>query len=401
MRIDTRQLAYFLLFPMIPAAAISITLFAVLSSFFIGLFFLSLWRSKETARLGDAFLGLLLLYLLMNLLSLSQTNFWPESLRGVLKVARQVALCAGIIYTLDSPEKVKKLYPWFFVTAAVLAMDAFFQGSTGRDFFNGRQMTAYFGESGRLTGPFKHANDFSAYLSLVGILFLGMNLDGLHFLSKKKYFLYLGGFAMTLAALLGSYSRSGWFAFLITAFLMGLIKKSKVVTGAFLVILIWAAFFSPPLIKQRVCSVWDPHGGAFSERSQLWGEAIRMIKKSPLLGLGVNTYSKNEPSYKTDTSDFQYAHNGYLQIAAETGLLGLSSFLAAMIYFLFVSFKVFLGRGSLDPYLRSAGASLAFGIVAFLIHSFFDTDLQSILLVNLLWIAVGFAWAIRKLAPHS
>lgn len=397
---QAKRLATWLLFPMVPAVAVSISLFVLLSSVFIGLVFISAARSKDSSTTKDFFFWLLLLYFLMNLLSLTQTQFWPESLRGVLKVFRQVALCAGIAYTLDSPGKIRKLYPWFFITAAVLVLDASFQGYSGRDLFNGRKMTAYFGEHGRLTGPFKHANDFSAYLGVVAILFLEVMLDGLRFLSKKVYFFYAVGFAMVLGALLGTYSRTGWFAFLVAAFLMAALRKNKVVLGALLVLVVWGIFFSPPLVQLRIRSIWDPHGGTVSERGRLWGEAIQMVKARPFLGLGVNTYSKNEPAYKFAPSDFQYAHNGYLQIAAEIGLLGLAAFLAVMIYFLAASFKVFLGRSNLEPDLTSAGASLTFAALAFLIHSAFDTDLQSLLLVNLLWMTVGFAWAVRKLSSR-
>ena len=393
-----KRWAYALLFPMIPAVAVSISLFVALSCIFIGLVLISAARSKSKPILKDFFFWLLLLYFSMNVLSLTQTHFWCESSRGVLKIFRQVILCAGIAYTLDTPEKIKKLYPWFFLTAGVLVLDSIFQGGTGRDLFNDRKMTAYFGVHGRLTGPFKHANDFSAYLGVLGILFLGVMLDGLRFLSKKIYFFYAIGFAMVLGALLGTYSRTGWFAFLIVAFLMAALRKNKVFLGALLALVVWGILFSPPLVQLRIRSIWDPHGGTVSERSQLWAEAIQMVKARPLLGLGANTYAKNEPAYKSAPSDYQYAHNGYLQIAAEIGLLGLASFLAVMIYFLVVSFKVFLGRRSLEPALQCAGISLSFAVLGFLIHSAFDTDLQSILLVNLLWMIVGFSWAVRKLA---
>ena len=224
-------------------------------------------------------------------------------------------------------------------------------------------------------------------------------MDAFKFLSKKKYFLLLGGFALVLSALLGTYSRTGWFVFLIVAVKMGMVKRNRLVLLAASALVIWAVFFSPPLVKLRLQSIWDPHGGTTSERSLLWRKAVLMIQDSPALGLGVNTYSRNEFARKWPgvSVDHQYAHNGYLQMAAEIGLLGLFSFLSVMLYLLFVCFKAFLTDRRNPPDLVAIGLSLTFGVVVFLIHGAFDTGLQSLLLVNLLWMAAGFAYAVRRM----
>ena len=391
-----KELAYLLLFPSFLFVTVSITLFAAVSSAVMILALVSMLRSREASIFKEIFFKLLFLYFFINLLSLTQTHYWSESIRGLFKVFRHVLLCVAVGYVLDTPEKIKKLYPFFFIAAAGAALDAFFQGLTGRDLFNVRPMTAYVAQSGRLTGPFRHANDFSAYLSLVGVLYLGVALDGLHFLSKKKYFLYLVGFAAVLVSLLGTYSRTGWFAFLIAAVLLAVVRRKKIVLAAVAGLVVWGIFFSPPLVKLRLSSIWDPHGGTVSERKLLWGEAIAMVKHSPFLGLGINTYSRNEHFYKAPEPaiDSQYAHNGYLQMAAEIGCLGVLSFLAALFYFLFGSLRAFWNAREL--YFKSSGLALVFGILAFLIHGFFDTGLQSLLLVNLMWMSLGVAWSIRR-----
>jgi O-antigen ligase len=155
------------------------------------------------------------------------------------------------------------------------------------------------------------------------------------------------------------------------------------------------------LMRERVRSLGNFRDTTIRERAELWGESLRMVKESPWLGLGVNTYARNEPLYKKEGSqtDKQYAHNGYLQIAAETGLLGLSSFLAAVVYLWFASLKAFLRAP--NPFLRAAGLGLLCGILAFLIHSATDTDLQSTLLVNTLWLAMGMAWAGKRLSTKG
>lgn len=393
-----KNLAYGLLPPMILAVSISISFFTALSALFTFFSVISIIRSREWSFFKEIFFKLILIYLVMNILSLTQTEFWPESLRGFFKVLRHVLLFVGLVHTLDSHERIVRLAPFFFIGAALVSLDAFFQSGTGRDLFNQRRMTAYSGETGRLTGPFKHANDFSAYLSAVGTLFLGIILDGVRFIPRKKYVFYMAGFAMVVLCLLWTYSRSGWLAFTIVAVVMGIVKKNKVLLVAIGAVLIWGIFFSPPLVKMRIDSTWDTHGGTVKERRVLWGEAARMIQASPALGLGVNTYSRNERFYRSPEArtDYQYAHNGYLQMAAEIGLLGLASFLAMICFFIFKCSQVFISGGRDTSYLRSLGTAFLFAVIALLIHGVFDTNLHSLLLINLLWICLGCAWVIRR-----
>ena len=68
-----------------------------------------------------------------------------------------------------------------------------------------------------------------------------------------------------------------------------------------------------------------------SHRIVLWKEAIAIIKDHPFLGCGLNTYSIVAPKYKIAEGGGIYPHNSYLQMAAETGLLGLGAFLWIII----------------------------------------------------------------------
>ena len=42
-----------------------------------------------------------------------------------------------------------------------------------------------------------------------------------------------------------------------------------------------------------------------------------------------------------------------------------------------------------------------FGILAFLMHSLTDTNLQSLLLVNWLWLSMGWVWAAKRLSVSA
>jgi len=65
-----------------------------------------------------------------------------------------------------------------------------------------------------------------------------------------------------------------------------------------------------------------------SGRQGFWKEALLIIKESPILGTGVNTYSKVAHQRKIRA---WYPHNSYLHMAAEIGILGLFVFMWGLV----------------------------------------------------------------------
>ena len=95
----------------------------------------------------------------------------------------------------------------------------------------------------------------------------------------------------------------------------------------------------------------------------------------------------------------QYAHNCYLQIWAETGLLSLSCF------FLFLGTILAAGKKALNiqplmpaSYVTAATMS---GIIAFLVHGFFDVHFYSAQLSALFWLMAGLLFAEIRISPGT
>jgi len=72
----------------------------------------------------------------------------------------------------------------------------------------------------------------------------------------------------------------------------------------------------------------DFHGAGF--RVQFFETSLRMIRARPLIGVGIGQYSRASPRYLSPQLAFAYgaenAHNYFLQIAAETGVVGFAAF---------------------------------------------------------------------------
>jgi len=96
-------------------------------------------------------------------------------------------------------------------------------------------------------------------------------------------------------------------------------------------------------------------------RIRLWGEALTLLKESPLFGIGEGTY--------VETTG-QVAHNSFVQAYTELGIVGGAFFLAAFVYALWGLGRLSGRRGqALNPsmrrmshYLQAMVAALVAGI---------------------------------------
>ncbi len=159
-----------------------------------------------------------------------------------------------------------------------------------------------------------------------------------------------GGFLLlSLIILLGSRSTTSFLAgcvilFLILAMSTGRLFGPPVATRFFLALstagavtlLLSVAIFSPELIPE----FFDLLGKdtSFSGRIGLWLAILDEALRHPLTGCGFNGYwVMNSPLLETVFAEFIWipnqAHNGYLDMFNEVGLIGLGLFLAMMLYY--------------------------------------------------------------------
>ena len=118
-----------------------------------------------------------------------------------------------------------------------------------------------------------------------------------------------------------------------------------------------------------------------------------MIKESPILGTGLNTYSNIAVERKINRGG--YAHNCYLQMASEVGVLGLIAFLAVIAVVYRQSCRNILNIN--DQFLFAVSAGTLAGLTGFLVHISVDTALYSVQLGNFLWIILGIVIATQRL----
>jgi O-antigen ligase len=114
----------------------------------------------------------------------------------------------------------------------------------------------------------------------------------------------------------------------------------------------------------------------YSVRGEIWKNTWTMILDNPLTGVGMGAYETAYPIYTLETGTHgitAQAHNDYLQILADAGLIG------AMIalWFIVALFRA-IGRGirSADPLVSAVALGGGAGVFGLLIHSVFDFNLH-------------------------
>jgi O-antigen ligase len=98
-------------------------------------------------------------------------------------------------------------------------------------------------------------------------------------------------------------------------------------------------------------------------RAVLWQEALEITAGNPIFGVGPGMFAETSPTAIAD-ADARWAHSAYLQVGAETGILGVALLVALVLW---VYGAVYRSRQ--DPRLVAIGAAAA---TAFAVHAAID-----------------------------
>lgn len=244
----------------------------------------------------------------------------------------------------------------------------------------------------RAFGFFPDPHNFAFFVNLC--LFVGLG----YLFSKKKMIskIWIGaGIALMIAAVSLSFSRGAYFGLLAGGvfFAAVFLKRSGVLGKAFAalgVMFVLIFFINSNIITQRLATSFNLKEGSNAERYKNWTQAAEMIRDYPLGGVGLGNYARTVDPTAADRSSI-YAHNLFLDIAAETGILN-----AIIFLFLIV---ISIWRNIKNNNMLNLG--LAAGLVAFFVHSIFDTALYSPQVLTLLLIIIALGLNDDKLKTQN
>jgi putative inorganic carbon (HCO3(-)) transporter len=315
-------------------------------------------------------------FVFIAILSAFNSVSFALSFRGFFfKLVEGVALYFITIEAVSDERALNNILRVLLFSMALTAADGIFQLITGTDFIR------HFYAGRMMQGPFHNPNGFSGWLLIMVFLAFGLARSGKN---NRPAMWFLTG--LLVICLVLTYSRGAWTAAALALIFMAILKDRKVFVITTVIALI-LCFIIPCYIKGA--SSW-------AMRSCLWREALQIIEDFPLLGTGINTYANIGPHYAIVGGGGSYPHNCYLQMAAETGLLGVGAF----VWVIFALFKTSLANLKIikDPFYKTLLTGMLAGLFGFLAHSFVDTDIYTLQLVNLMWVMIGLIVAAQKIA---
>jgi len=112
-------------------------------------------------------------------------------------------------------------------------------------------------------------------------------------------------------------------------------------------------------------------------RTHFWEIALKNFLHNPILGSGLDSYGTIFSKYDTWSGMYrvEYAHNDYLQILSDAGIIGFAC-VAAFVFLLFKQGLKIIDKNS-DVFGRNVAIGALAGCFGVLIHSFFDFPLRT------------------------
>ncbi|MBA3328043.1 MAG: O-antigen ligase family protein [Solirubrobacterales bacterium] len=224
----------------------------------------------------------------------------------------------------------------------------------------------------RVHGAFLHPNHFGVFLAqlipLAAVLALTAGM------SRNLRALALAGVVLAVPALVLSYSRGAIAGLVVGGLAWLLVVRPRRV----LPIIIGVAVLTLAVAPAALVSRFD-EGRAdtdIAERVTLWKSALSIAQERPLLGTGVGTFPEAYASLSSPESTAAdrplislgdgeasvpfHAHNAYLTVLAEQGVLGIAAFGAFAALALFTAASAARSRDRLTAAIGvGAGAGLA------------------------------------------
>ncbi len=120
----------------------------------------------------------------------------------------------------------------------------------------------------------------------------------------------------------------------------------------------------------------DPRGETFFQsRGWIWHDTLAMVRDNWVTGVGLGAYQTAYPIYSHADGSvlIAQAHNDYLQILADCGILGA---LVALWFIFVVARDTARALRHRDSMMAGTAVGCAGGLFALLVHSIFDFNLQ-------------------------
>ena len=303
---------------------------------------------------------------------------------------------AAALVFIDSAERIRKLVGVIAIFGFVFAFFAILQSVLSPGKIYGIYETRF----AVPFGSFVNRHNFAAYMEMTIALPLGLVFAGA--VTKDKRLLYLTAIALMGVALLMSGSRGGLVALLAEIILLVMLttaassRKALILKVGFSVLLIGAivvgsVFIGGESSLTRIAETASSKD-VTTDRVHIWRVTMNVIAHNMPLGAGFGAFGVAYTPFDDNSGleRVEQAHNDYLQVAADAGIVGI----IIGLLFLFWLFRLGLTAAKTENvYRRGVAVGALAGCFGILVHSIFDfvlhTTAISVLFITMMTLIVA------------
>ncbi|WP_196603213.1 O-antigen ligase family protein [Pectinatus haikarae] len=235
------------------------------------------------------------------------------------------------VQCIVTEEQIRKIIFSIGISAVLVLFYGFFQYTVGINTagMDWTDMQAFPEMTMRVFSTWENPNILAGYLNMVMAIAFGIFI----YTDEKKARLIIGVFFILAVIILGfTYARGACLSIVAVIAAYGIFCKKKIILP--LVAVLAVLMYLDTALFDRMTSVFTTIDTSSELRLALWESTVEMVLDHPLLGIGWGAYYFVYPSYdfymQGNFIKIVHAHNMYLNIAAETGIIGLLSFIVCL-----------------------------------------------------------------------
>ena len=290
-------------------------------------------------------------------------------------------ICFLVTQTLLRASEARQIAVVLSIYGAIVAAFALVQGvaPNGKLYWMRQPLLG-----GWIYGPYVNHNHYAGLMEL--LVPIPMVIAVSHLADEKTRIAAGVSAAVMVGTIFLSGSRGGMLAIFVELATLGVLlsrqkKQVRIALGAasFIIVLVsLLAWLGGKELTTRVTSISTETKGEISGgmRLSIDRDALKMFAHRPVLGWGLGTFPVVYPQFRSFYTNFfvNEAHNDYLQLLAEMGILGSST----MVWFLFIVFRQVRRKTHKWTSDVSGAVSIAcaLGVLGILVHSLVDFNLQ-------------------------
>ena len=261
-------------------------------------------------------------------------SYEPSSSQRFMLYHISAALCVVVtVSAVRSENDLKRLAGGGAVCVAVSSCYAVLQRIQGVEVkasYVDLEVNA--GMPGRVESFFDNPNTFAQVLILLLPLVLALVLSSRSWWGRL---MAAGVFAVGVLALGMTYSRASWVGIACCMVVMVFLWRPSLIP-LFALLCCAAVPLLPESIWNRILTITNFNDSSTSSRFSLYEAALNVIREQPVSGAGLGTaatqaFIKDHNLYR-GAAPFVHAHNFYLQVWIEMGLLGVIGFVSSLLW---------------------------------------------------------------------